>query len=190
MSNFSDFFPVAEGGGGGIPKYQEFTSSGTFTPSQALIDAGGRVFVFLVGGGSSGSVEDYGGGGGEVLLFYDTLTTTSAITVTIAASTTSSTGNSSVWNGDDAGGTLITAAGGVTGNYGGNFQSNKLTAGFGARSSGSTPGGGAGSGVFGYGAGGSSWAGPGVMDPKANSGQGSWHQSSGGSGFARITWFE
>ena len=38
MSNFTDFFPAAAGGGGGIPKYQDFTSSGTFTPTQALID--------------------------------------------------------------------------------------------------------------------------------------------------------
>ena len=45
MSNFTDFFPAA--GGGLKPKFQEFTSSGTFTPSQALVDAGGFIEIFL-----------------------------------------------------------------------------------------------------------------------------------------------
>ena len=71
MSNFTDFFPAAAGGGGGgIPKYQDFTSSGTFTPTQALIDKGGRVSYFIVGGGEKGRFWSgygaFGGAGGTV----------------------------------------------------------------------------------------------------------------------------
>lgn len=64
----------ATGGGGGpgrTLKQQVFTRSGTFTPSKALLDAGGAVEVFLVGGGGGGargsfSNEEFqrGGGGG------------------------------------------------------------------------------------------------------------------------------
>ena len=63
MSNFTDFFPAA-GGGGGTPKFQEFISSGTFTPTQALIDAGGYVDIFIVGGGGGSAVSTYGSCGG------------------------------------------------------------------------------------------------------------------------------
>jgi len=66
MSNLTDF--LGGGGGGGLtPKFQEFNSSGTFTPSQALIDAGGYIEVFLVAGGGAGNNANYGGVGGEVV---------------------------------------------------------------------------------------------------------------------------
>lgn len=41
------------GSGGRTIKQQVFTSSGTFTPSQALLDAGGAVEVLLVGEGAA-----------------------------------------------------------------------------------------------------------------------------------------
>ena len=66
MSNLTDFFP--SGGGGLTPKFQEFNASGTFTPSQALIDAGGYIELFLVGGGGRASDYQRGGSGGETIL--------------------------------------------------------------------------------------------------------------------------
>ena len=38
----------------GNPRYQDFTASGTFTPSAALLARGGIVTVFAVGGGGAG----------------------------------------------------------------------------------------------------------------------------------------
>jgi hypothetical protein len=60
-------------------KFEEFLTSGTFTPSAALLAKGGWVWVTLVGAGGGGSSGDIstpgnnangggGGGGGEVLL--------------------------------------------------------------------------------------------------------------------------
>lgn len=201
MSNFSDFFPAAGGGGGGgIPKYQEFTSSGTFTPTQALIDAGGRISLFVVGGGAGGgtvSSNDTGGAGGEVIIKYNTLTTTSPINVTIGAGGVAATsGASSTFAGSSAGGIDIVALGGQTGNNT-NLQlyspQNRLTSGFGGVSWNSANGGisGAGAGVFGYGAGGSVYrGGSGIYIAKANSGSGSGFNEPGASGFVRVIWFE
>lgn len=117
MSNFTDFFPAAGGGGGGgIPKYQDFTSSGTFTPSQELIDAGGRLAYIIVGAGASSNNYNAGGAGGAVMHGYATLTSTTGCAVTIgagaAANTTNAGGDSSVAFAS-AGGTTITAAGGL-----------------------------------------------------------------------------
>ena len=43
------------GGGGGLtPKFQDFTSSGTFTPTSSLISAGGFIQILIVGGGAAG----------------------------------------------------------------------------------------------------------------------------------------
>src|SRR6056300_1798947 len=96
MSNFTDFFPAASGGGGGaIPKYEEFTSSGTFTPTQALIDAGGKVSLFMVGAGASGYNGGSwykGGEGGEVIFVFNTLTNTNSITITIGSGSANSAG--------------------------------------------------------------------------------------------------
>ena len=85
MSNFSDFFPSAGGGGGGTPKFQEFTTSGTFTTTQALIDAGGYIDVFIVGGGGQSGNPTYGASGGETIFSRMYLTSTTACIVTIGA---------------------------------------------------------------------------------------------------------
>ena len=87
MSNFTDFFAAAASGGGSMPKYQDFTSSANFTPSQALIDAGGRIGYFAVGGGERGWNDNavFGGAGGKVVWGYVTLTSTSACAVVIGA---------------------------------------------------------------------------------------------------------
>lgn len=86
MSNLSQFSPFA--GGGGKLRYQEFTGSGTFTPSATLVANGGAVSLLLIGGGQGGgsgspSIGGYGGNGGQVL--YTMATAVSATTVTIGA---------------------------------------------------------------------------------------------------------
>lgn len=181
MSNFTDFFPAAGGGGGGgTPKFQEFISSGTFTPTQALIDAGGYIDIFIVGGGARKNTDPYGCGG-ETILQRMYLTSTSAVTVTIGAGgvNNGNSGGASQFLGSTAGGSDLTAGGGA----GNGNQNNRLGAGFGAGTYG-----GAGSGVFGYGAGASIGSG-GVYAPKANSGQGGGYFT-GGSGYCLIKWQE
>tara|TARA_R110001592_G_scaffold352273_1_gene650015 strand:- start:1896 stop:2474 length:579 start_codon:yes stop_codon:yes gene_type:complete len=192
MSNFTDFFPAAGGGGGGIPKYQEFTSSGTFTPTQALIDAGGRVSLFMVGGGASGKDAGswyVGGTGGEVIFKLDTLTSTSGIVITIGAGGNNSAGGNSIFAGSSAGGTNITSYGGSYSNSQYNFIDDRLSSGAGA-ASGSGEWHTAQNGTFGYGAGGAGYYQPGVYNPKTNSGQGGLYSGAGASGFIRVTWFE
>tara|TARA_R110000803_G_C11905327_1_gene312553 strand:+ start:36 stop:629 length:594 start_codon:yes stop_codon:yes gene_type:complete len=197
MSNFSDFFPAA-GGGGGIPKYQEFITSGTFTPTQALIDAGGRVSLFIVaggGGGSDSTSDNTGGAGGEVLMQYVTLANTNAITVTIGAGgAILLPGADSTFAASTAGGVDIVALGGEAGRN--NFiqtvaPAGRLTAGFPSLGKWAYLASSAGSGVFGYGAGGSSYrGGAGIYQAKPNSGCGAGYSQPGGSGFVRVTWFE
>ena len=197
MSNFTDFFPApgGGGGGGGIPKYQEFITSGTFTPSQALINAGGRIAVFIVGGGGGGCLVvqgGTGGTGGEVLIKYITLTNTNAITVTIGdGGLRGQNGSDTIFNGSAAGGENVSALGGISGNSETNQRySQRLGAGFGAIYAGGYSAA-AGSGVFGYGVGGATNAGgSGVATPKANSGSGGGYDQTAGSGFVRVTWFE
>jgi hypothetical protein len=96
-------------------KYQEFTSSGTFTPTSAAISAGGVHQVFIVGGGERGSATNIGGAGGEVIERFTTLTNTTGCAVTIGAGGTSNgaDGGSSTFAGSSAGGVNIVAAGGA-----------------------------------------------------------------------------
>ena len=200
MSNFSDFFPApggGGGGGGGIPKYQEFITSGTFTPTQALIDAGGRITVFVVGGGggSANITTGKAASGGEVLMEYMTLTNTNAITVTIGSGGNAGggAGANTDFSGSNAGGIDISALGGITSGVNSttpNQQNNRLSIGYGAIAAAGKEVI-AGSGTFGYGAGGATAYSTGVNTPKANSGQaGGYNSKPGASGFVRVTWFE
>ena len=189
MSNLTDFFP--SGGGGGLtPKFQEFNASGTFTPSQALIDAGGYIEVFLVAAGGSMDATFYvSGAGGEVIMKNMYLNATSPCSVTIGAGVAAAAGGNSEFFGSSAGGVDITCLGG---SFGGT-QSGKMGAGFGSTSSASSHGVAAGSGTLGYGAGGANIAagyGGGVYAPKANSGQGAARNITGGSGYCLIKWYE
>ena len=179
MSNLSDFFGGI--GGGLTPKFQDFTASGNFTPTQGLIDAGGYIEVFLVGGGASNNLASNGGSGGETILTQMYLSTTSSVSVTIGAGASGAgNGSSSSFDGSSAGGVNVTALGGISNG----FQSGKLGAGWGAED-GYT----AGSGVFGYGAGGRALYG-GISIPKANSGQGGSNASGEGTGYCLIKWYE
>ena len=183
MSNLTDFFP--SGGGGGLtPKFQEFNSSGTFTPTQALIDAGGYIEVFLVAGGGARTSNTWGGGGGEALISRMYLNSVSAISIIIGAGATvnANPGFDSTFSGSTAGGQDITAKGGHLGTDG---QSNQLSPSWSA-GTGSTTSISAGNGVFGYGAGGGSG---GVISAKPNSGQGS-RNVPAGSGYCLIKWYE
>ena len=198
MSNFSDFFPApggGGGGGGGIPKYQEFIISGTFTPTQALIDAGGRLAYFIVGGGTQGYNSSYGGAGGGVEYGYMTLTSINSCIATLGApgGSTGNGGNSIVAF-SSAGGIDITAQGGVKqyGQYG-SMRSQGLGASWANTIASSAWRSSAGNGVFGYAAGGASGADSdwgGVSVARANSGQGSPFGVVAGAGFIRLTWFE
>ena len=208
MSNLTDFFP--SGGGGGLtPKFQEFTSSGTFTPSQELIDAGGYIEVFLVGGGSGGFRDQIvqGGQGGEVQTVRMYLTNTNPISVTIGAggqksywnTISSAVGGQSVFDGSSAGGTTITSVGGRI--FGGDtsvYNSTMLSPGFGGRANDASNSSAPGNGVNGYGMGGGTEKGIGAYTSaqKPNSGQGGVSgvgenkSTEGASGYCLIKWYE
>ena len=181
MSNLTDFFP--SGGGGLTPKFQEFNASGTFTPSQALIDAGGYIEVFLVAGGGGGynASQTNPGRGGEVKNVKMYLTSVSNITVTLGS------GGSSANPGNPGGDSSFLAA---------------SAGGFDAVSTGGAGGGGSrsfasawwdgGNGVNGYGAAGFNGqylSGP-PTSGASNSGQGGQYNLSGGSGYCLIKWYE
>jgi hypothetical protein len=124
-------------GGGKTLQYQEFTTSGTFTPTSAAIAAGGVHQVFLVGGGQRGASANEGGCGGEIIEKFVTLTSTTGCAVTIGAGGTTNGGaggNSSVAF-NSAGGVAVTALGGS----GGKNPSSRLTSGAGGYYSSSTP---------------------------------------------------
>jgi len=190
MSNLTDFFP--SGGGGLTPKFQEFNASGTFTPSQALIDAGGYIELFLVGGGESGgsAANEAGGAGGEVWLKKMYITNTNPISVTIGAggAFNNQDGSPSSFLGSAAGGIDVTALGG-SGNY---RPSSRQGAGFASTGSSGIGFSAAGSGVLGYGAGGAanSVYSSGLGTPRSNSGGGSRAGFQAGSGYCLIKWYE
>jgi len=190
MSNLSDFF---KGIDGALlkPKFQDFTASGNFTPTQGLIDAGGYIEVFLVGGGANSVTANFeGASGGEVLTKKMYLTSTSPVTVEIGLGgpddASGNDGTGSLFSGSMAGGVDLFASGGLKngktefslGASWGQYQNAGVT---------NT----AGSGVFGYGAGSTSELSVlgGVSKAKPNSGQGA-YVGDGGSGLCSITWFE
>lgn len=114
MSNLSDFLSS----GGGKLRYQEFTSSGTFTPSAALLANGGQCYYELIGGGSSGAstttASACGGDAGE----YKTgvITVSGPVVVTIGAGGAAVTGTVAAAGNagsDSSIGALVTAAGGI-----------------------------------------------------------------------------
>ena len=179
MSNLTDFFPPSGGGGGLTPKFKEFNSSGTFSPSAALVAAGGYVEVFLVGGGGRGNSAVAGGAGGEVIIksMYITSTSNRSVVIGSGGTTNGADGGNSTFNG-------ITAVGGKGTRYA--SQENKMGAGWGGNEGESV----AGSGVLGYGVGGGTNEAWGVMTAKANSGQGSYIGFNGGSGYCLIKWYE
>lgn len=193
MSSISE---LISSGGGLTPKFQEFTASGTFTPSAALIAAGGYIEVFLVGGGAQGASQQYGGTGGEVITKTMYLTSTSGISVTIGAGANDGSngndGGASSFNGASAGGQNLTAKGGSRLGTQVQMQSPSWPS-VNGYYNGSGPS--AGNGIFGYGAGGSrngynsSYQG-GVRIGKANTGQGSHNNEFGGSGYCLIKWVE
>lgn len=203
MSNLTDFFP--SGGGGGLtPKFEEFNASGTFTPSQALIDAGGYIEVFLVAGGGGGENDTYGsrgGNGGEVIIKKMYLSSVNSCNVTIGSGgnkgASGSSGGNSVFSGSSAGGIDITCLGGIGGNQ--TFTSNmssSLSPSWGANVIDTYKGFSAGNGIFGYGAGGGFTYGGGANAVTNNSGQGGvsgYNDASttaGASGYCLIKWYE
>ena len=183
MSNFTDFFPAA-GGGGGTPKFQEFTISGTFTPTQALIDAGGYIDIFIVGGGGqkTGVGGRIGAAGGETTIKRMYLTSTNSITITIGAGGNANnvSGGNSQFLGSSAGGQDITAKGGRADGA----QEDAYGAGY----TGSTTYGASGNGLFGYGQPSSGGLG-GVYTAKANSGQAGYYYNAA-DGYCLIKWQE
>jgi len=68
-----------------VKKQQVFTVSGTFTPSQALLDAGGAVEVRCIGGGGGGGDYYAYGGGSSGMDITRIVTVTGPVTVTIGA---------------------------------------------------------------------------------------------------------
>jgi hypothetical protein len=191
MSKYTDFFPLAGGGGGGglTPKFQDFTTSGTFTATSNLISAGGFIQVLIVGGGC-GAGGGNAGQGGEAQIIPMYLTSTGGVTVTVGAGGGSSGGSASEFFGAGLGGINISSRGGQR--FEGNI--NCASPSWGSPDTGSVSGppiATAGNGIFGYGAG-AAWgnpAGAGVRTPKPNTGQGA-YGTTGASGFVRVMWYE
>ena len=105
----------------GTLKFQDFTSSGTFTPSSGLLAKGGACLVILIGGGGSGTWRNSasGGaiGGNAGTLRLEEVLVTEAITVTLGAGGIGPTTNLAAGNagGNSTFGTLLTANGGLAG---------------------------------------------------------------------------
>lgn len=111
MSSASDFL-----GGGGKIRYQDFTSSGTFTPNTKLLSRGGQVLVLLVAGGGAGgggtNTTTFGSGGDAGQLIERFVTVSGPVTVTIGAGGAGVSGGTGNSGGDSSFGALLTATGG------------------------------------------------------------------------------
>jgi|YNPMSStandDraft_1061717.scaffolds.fasta_scaffold39714_3 hypothetical protein len=200
MSNISQFLML---GGGLTPRQQVFTASGTFTPSNRLLQLGGWVHVLLVGGGGGGYVDNdpngprYGGGGGEVI--SRVVQVTGAVSVTIGAGGMGRS-NTPTAGGNSTFGSLLTARGGGVDGHSGNGNPRISYGGGGAGGSSTCriSGGaqtaieGGGPGIDGYGFGGSgSPVGVGnPVDAPPNTGGGGYNGGHGGSGICIVTWWE
>jgi len=91
---------------GKIKQQQVFKTSGIFTPSQKLLDAGGVVEVRCVGGGGAGGQYAGGSSGMDITRL---VTVTGPVTVTIGAGA-----NSQGKGGETRFGALLTALGGIS----------------------------------------------------------------------------
>jgi len=100
MSSLTTLFGSSGSSGGCKIKRQEFTASGVFTPSSALLALGGFVRVTLIGGGGTGGTGTYvatysqfapGAGGSSGATVIIELSLTGSITVTIGAAGGNST---------------------------------------------------------------------------------------------------
>lgn len=108
MSTLTQFLG---GSAASMPLTQEFTTSGTFTPSAKLLAAGGRVEVLLVAGGGGATysaTKVSGGGGGGVV--RKVVTVSSNVSITIGAGGT--TGAPATNGGSSSFGALISVDGG------------------------------------------------------------------------------
>ena len=116
--------------GGGKLRYQEFTSSGTFTPSSRLIANGGQCFVTaLAGAGSGGAAritsptnlsQACGGDAGQLVEGMVTVSGATTVTIGAGGASVATTGTSNFnTNGNDGAdttfGALLTAKGGKGG---------------------------------------------------------------------------
>lgn len=138
-------------GGGKKLRFQEFTASGTFTPSAKLLENGGECYALAIGGGASGTAlrvtgstplgGSIGGDAGEHIEAF--VKVTGAVTVTIGAggAAVSTTGTTNLHAANTAGGdttfgSLLTAKGGKA--YTGSFSATPTVgnAGFGGRGAG------------------------------------------------------
>ena len=120
MSSITSLF------GGLKPKFQIFSASGTFTPSAALLAAGGNITVKLWGAGGGGAFGNngysngMGGNAGNCII--SPLNISSAQTITIGTGGAGGTASNGASGGNSTFGSLLTAIGGgggifLTSNY-------------------------------------------------------------------------
>ena len=122
MSNFTDFFPAASGGGGGFTKRLKWTTarglddanynnaaSYTVNPATDLgLEDGASIGYFMIGGGNKASNASYGPFGGNIIQGTAIITTASTNLVL-----TPGQGLLGPWNGTSTG-TNSTITGGLT----------------------------------------------------------------------------